>query len=77
MTAAAKHACFNVRDLEETEAGDKVVSGSLVVNREVMRTGKGVGHIVGTDHVGIEAGEDGADGEEVVPVVKRHLELRS
>lgn len=42
-----------------------------------MRTGKGVGHIVSTDHVGIEAREDGADGEEVVPVVKRHLELRS
>jgi hypothetical protein len=33
-----------------------------------------VGHIVGTDIPGIEEGEYGAKGEEVVKLVERHLE---
>jgi len=35
----------------------------------VTRTCETVGNIVGTDHERIEASEDGADGEEVVPMV--------
>lgn len=42
---------------------------------EGQLTGETVGDIVRADHEGIEAGEDGANGKEVVPLVlDRHRE---
>jgi hypothetical protein len=44
--------------------------------RLLERTGKAVGYIVCTDHERVKTGKDGANGEEVVPLMQdRHIRL--
>ena len=68
MTAAARHACFRVKDFDDTDARQNFRRCGPM--SRLIRTGKAVGHIVGTNHETVKTGKHGANGEEVVPLVQ-------